>query len=626
LTEWFEAQVAASPDSIAVSDGEIHLSYAELNRQANRLAHRLGALTEIPDGQPSSLIGLCLPRGHELIVGMLAILKAGGTYLPLDPNAPAARLEFILKDAQAAVLITRSTFANLTEKGSCALCLLDQPDTHDTWEDGNPGLPQDPDRAAYVIYTSGSTGQPKGTVITHANAMRLFTATDHWFGFGPEDVWTLFHSFAFDFSVWECWGALLYGGRLVIVPFDVSRAPDRFLDLLEREGVTVLNQTPSAFRQLLHADPQQTTPLALRYVIFGGEALDPTMLRPWFEQRGARTPQLVNMYGITETTVHVTYRPLSASDAERPVSLIGEPIPDLQLYVLNDVLEPVPDGIPGELFVGGAGLAEGYLKRPDLTAERFIENPFCPGDRIYRTGDKVRRRNDGELEYLGRLDSQVKIRGFRIELGEISACLTEHEGVCEAVVTIRERGGDTSLVGYYVPQEPAPEADDLRQHLQAHLPAYMVPARLLALDHLPLTINSKLDQHALPDPETVPIDQAGRIPGTPMEEQILSIWRDLLGHPALGVDQNVFEHGAHSVLAVRARARIQTLLGRGVHIVLLFQHPTPAALAAALEASAETSGTAIAPGDGADRAAKRRGAARGRKTSRRRGNQHGAQS
>ncbi|MEP5767386.1 amino acid adenylation domain-containing protein, partial [Nisaea sp.] len=625
LTKWFEAQAAASPDAIAVSDGETQLSYVELNSEANRLAHRLGTLMDIPDGGPSPLIGLCLPRSPELIVAMLAILKAGGAYLPLDPNAPAARLEFILKDAQAPVLITRSEFASLAEEGSCALCLLDEAYTHDTEEDSNPDLPQNPDRAAYVIYTSGSTGQPKGTVITHTNAMRLFTATDHWFGFGPEDVWTLFHSFAFDFSVWECWGALLHGGRLVIVPFDVSRAPDRFLKLLERERVTVLNQTPSAFRQLLQADPEQATPLALRYVIFGGEALDPTMLRPWFERRGDSTPQLVNMYGITETTVHVTYRPLSASDAERPASLIGEPIPDLQLYVLNDALEPVPDGIPGELLVGGAGLALGYLERPDLTAERFIDNPVRPGERLYRTGDKVRRRNDGELEYLGRLDSQVKMRGFRIELGEISACLNQHEDVREAAVIIHERDGDKSLVGYYVPQGAAHDAEDLRRHLQAQLPAYMVPSRFIALEHLPLTINGKLDHRALPAPETISVDQAGRAPGSELEEQILSIWHELLGHPGLGVEQNVFEHGAHSVLAVRARARIQTLLGREVSIVLLFQHPTPAALAAALEASAETSGKAKAASDGTDRAAKRRGAARGRKTPRARGKQQGAQ-
>ena len=584
----------------------------------------------VPDGAETPLIGLCLPRSPELIVAMLAILKAGGAYLPLDPNAPAARLEFILKDAQAPVLVTCREFASLAEEGSCTLCLLDEADARSGEEDSNPDLPQSPDlqqspdRAAYVIYTSGSTGQPKGTVITHANAMRLFTATDHWFGFGPEDVWTLFHSFAFDFSVWESWGALLHGGRLVIVPFDVSRAPDRFLELLERERVTVLNQTPSAFRQLLQADPEQTTALALRYVIFGGEALDPTMLRPWFEQRGDSTPQLVNMYGITETTVHVTYRPLSAPDAERPASLIGEPIPDLQLYVLNEALEPVPDGLPGELLVGGAGLAAGYLDRPDLTAERFIENPFRPGERLYRTGDKVRRRNDGELEYLGRLDSQVKIRGFRIELGEISACLNQHQDILEAAVTIHEQDGDKSLIGYYVPHETPPAAEDLRRHLQARLPAYMVPSRFIALEHLPLTINGKLDHRALPDPATVSTDEAGRAPRSETEEQILSIWRELLDHPGLGIEQNVFEHGAHSVLAVRARARIQTLLGRELSIVLLFQHPTPAALAAALEAPVEIPDGAKAFGDGSDRAAKRRGVARGRKTSRNRGKQQGA--
>ena len=610
LADWFEAQAARTPDAVAVSDGGEHLNYAELNARANRLAHRLRGLTETPEGEDAPLIGLCLPRSAELIVAMLAILKAGGAYLPLDPNAPASRLSFILRDAQAPVLITLKEFSALAGEGDCALCLLDDTETSDVGDGSNPARQQHPDRAAYVIYTSGSTGEPKGTVITHANTMRLFTATDDWFGFGPTDVWTLFHSFAFDFSVWETWGALLHGGRLVIVPYDVSRAPDRFLDLLHREQVTVLNQTPSAFRQLLQADPEQATPLALRYVIFGGEALDPTMLRSWFEHRGDRQPQLVNMYGITETTVHVTYRPLSASDAERPASLIGVPIPDLQLYVLDAVLEPVPDGVPGELFVGGPGLAAGYLGRPELTAERFIQSPFRPGERLYRTGDKVRRRSDGELEYLGRLDSQVKLRGFRIELGEISAALSQHPEVREAAVTLHERAGDKSLTGYYIPGDGDPTADSLRQHLQARLPAYMIPARFIPLERLPLTINGKLDHRALPSPETVAgaAEDTGRAPRTERESQILALWRELLGHPGLGLEQNVFEHGAHSVLAVRARARIQDLVGRDISIVLLFQHPTPAALAAALDAS---SGDA-ASGEAAKRAAKRRGATRGR--------------
>src|SRR6185295_9636152 len=280
----------------------------------------------------------------------------------------------------------------------------------------NPALLGTPDVLAYVIFTSGSTGQPKGVLITHRNVVRLFRATDHWFRFKPQDVWTLFHSYAFDFSVWEIWGALLYGGRLVVVPYQVSRSPEAFCELLSREQVTVLNQTPSAFRQLIQAEETVQLPrkLALRLVIFGGEALELQSLKPWFERHGDQRPQLVNMYGITETTVHVTYRPLSKQDAVHAASSrIGIPIPDLEVYVLDRELNPVPFGIPGEMYVGGAGLARNYLNRPELTAERFVPNPFTeqPGERLYKTGDLV-RVVAGELEYLGRIDQQVKIRGF----------------------------------------------------------------------------------------------------------------------------------------------------------------------------------------------------------------------
>ena len=421
-------------------------------------------------------------------------------------------------------------------------------------------------------------------MITHGNVVRLFSATESWFGFGPGDVWTQFHSYAFDFSVWEIWGALLHGGRLVIVPYAVSRSPDLFLDLLRHERVTVLNQTPSGFRQLLQAEREAPVPLALRMVVFGGEALDPRMLRPWFARHGDRTPRLVNMYGITETTVHVTYRPLTIADTDSTASPIGAPIPDLRLDIFDEHCEPVPPGFPGELHVAGAGLAQGYFGREALTRERFIDDPHRPGGRLYRTGDRVRRLPDGEIEYLGRLDDQVKIRGFRIELGEISAALSRHPGVADAAVTRHERGGDAFLAAYYVPREGGVEAVGLRRYLQDLLPAYMIPAHFVALPRLPLTANGKLDRRALPAPQdpTTAMSSERDEALTSIEQHVLTCWRSVLGTDRLRSDDNVFDHGAHSVLAVQVRGLLQSRLQRGIPVVWLFQYPTPAALAAAL--------------------------------------------
>ena len=388
LHQLFEQQVLRTPDAIAVvfdpgqaagdqraslSGAVEQLSYAALNRHANQVAHRLRALGVGPD----VLVGLCVERTSAMVVAILGILKAGGAYLPLDPMYPEERLRFMLRDAGITVLVTeQQMMGKLDGSGARVLCL----------DSDQAGIAQEPlhnpvgaaasANLAYVIYTSGSTGRPKGVLIPHSTVVRLFTATDSWYHFEPRDVWTLFHSYAFDFSVWELWGALLYGGRLVVVPYLVSRAPEVFYRLLDAEQVTVLNQTPSAFRQLIQVDQEageDGTRLALRYVIFGGEALDLGSLRPWIERHGDQAPQLINMYGITETTVHVTYRPISAADlAGTQGSLIGRQIPDLQIYVLDSHRQLAPIGAPGEIYVGGAGLARGYLHRPELTAERFV--------------------------------------------------------------------------------------------------------------------------------------------------------------------------------------------------------------------------------------------------------------
>jgi amino acid adenylation domain-containing protein len=376
-----------------------------------------------------------------------------------------------------------------------------------------------PDSPAYVIYTSGSTGQPKGAILTHRNAVRLFTSTDRLFAFGPDDAWTFFHSVAFDFSVWEIWGALVHGGRLVVVPYAVSRSPEAFLEFLAAEGVTILNQTPSAFRLLDEADAAagRATRLTLREVIFGGEALDPALLRGWARARGLNSPRLVNMYGITETTVHVTFRPVTEADIRRGGrSPIGVPLPDLEVYILDTRLEPVPVGVPGELCVAGPGLATGYLGRPEMTAERFVASPFpVSRGRLYRSGDLARWLPSGELEYLGRRDDQVKVRGFRIELGEVEAALAAQPGVRAAAVTVETLDGESHLAGHI-----AADADldlvPVRRALRELLPAYMLPSRLLAYEQLPLTANGKADRRLLSEhaTRTRTTGAAGNPPGT----------------------------------------------------------------------------------------------------------------
>ncbi|HEX3555022.1 MAG TPA: amino acid adenylation domain-containing protein, partial [Thermoanaerobaculia bacterium] len=427
LHERFALQAARSPEATAVvCEGE-RLSYGDLDRRSNRLARyliRLGVL-------PGDRVGLCLERSVAMAVAILGVLKAGASYVPLDPAYPQERLAFLLADSRPPVVLTQESLAALLpEPGAGTRVVFVDRDAKRMARErvSAPKVPVSAEHPAYVIYTSGSTGQPKGVVVRHGNALRLFSATERWFGFGPEDVWTLFHSYAFDFSVWEIWGALLHGGRLVVVPYWVSRSPEAFYELLRSERVTVLNQTPSAFRQLIWAEETALAgaepDLALRYVIFGGEALEPAGLAPWFERHGDERPRLINMYGITETTVHVTWREVGRADMGRAVSAVGCPIPDLGVYLLDSSLQPVPVGVPGEMHVSGAGLAEGYLGRPELTAERFVPNPFGEaGSRLYRSGDLARRLPDGDLEYLGRIDHQVKIRGFRIELGEIESAL-----------------------------------------------------------------------------------------------------------------------------------------------------------------------------------------------------------
>jgi amino acid adenylation domain-containing protein len=432
LHQAFEAQAARQPSAIAVSYAGQTLTYAALNEQANRLAHALreqGVRTDVR-------VGLSLQRSPQLLVGLLAILKAGGAYVPLDPAYPAERLSMMLEDSGIQLLVSHSELAERLPQGAARPVFLDQYPAAQ-YSAANLALPVHPQQLAYVIYTSGSSGRPKGVMIGHQQVLRLFAVSQPWLQASEVDVWSLFHSYAFDFSVWEIFGALLYGGRVAVVPSDTTRSPADLRRLLQEEGVSVLNQTPSAFRALMpEVLASGALPRALRLVIFGGEALDTGSLAPWFKAFGDRAPQLLNMYGITETTVHVTLHRLSAADAEGTISPIGLPLGDLRWYFLDDGLNPVPAGVPAELYVGGPGLARGYLNRPGLSAERFVAHPFAAGERLYRTGDLAIWRADGSVHYLGRRDQQVQLRGFRIELGEIQACLRAQPNVSDALVRV----------------------------------------------------------------------------------------------------------------------------------------------------------------------------------------------
>jgi amino acid adenylation domain-containing protein len=577
IQQLFEQQVARTPEAVAVVFETQQLTYAELNRRANQLAHYLSKRGVGPE----VLVGICVERSIAMVVGLLGILKAGGAYLPLDPSYPTERLAFMVEDAGVKVLvIQQELLKNLPRSVAEIVCIDADWDQISLESRDCPESETAGENAAYVIYTSGSTGKPKGVIVTHRNVVRLFEATDSSYKFTANDVWTLFHSYAFDFSVWEIWGALLYGGKLVIVPYWVSRSAEGFYRLLLDQKVTVLNQTPSAFRQLIELDSKIKSELALRLVIFGGEQLELHTLKPWLDRHGDEQPQLVNMYGITETTVHVTYRPLRMADANR--SVIGRPLADLQVFVLDRYLQPAPIGVPGEMYVGGAGLGRGYLKRPELTSERFIPHPFSsePGARLYKTGDVARFLKDGDLEYLGRADDQVKIRGYRIELGEINANLAEHPSVRESVIVMHGQGSDERrLVAYIVPaSRSVPSISELREFLKQTLPDYMVPANFVFLEAMPLTASGKVNQRALPAPDQISVETPFALPRTPIEELLVSIWSDVLKLGRVGIDDNFFELGGHSLLATQVMARIRDAFRVEMPLRRIFDRPTIAQL------------------------------------------------
>ncbi|WP_437852408.1 amino acid adenylation domain-containing protein [Sorangium sp. So ce363] len=597
LHERVEAHARRIPSAVAVVFEGQRLTYAELDRRSNQIAHLLresGAGPEVP-------IGVCLERSLEMIVALLGVLKSGSAYVPLDPSYPADRLAFLLEDAGVPVILTEERFASRLRSGSARVVCLDadramierQPE-----DKVAPARNEGPDDLAYVIYTSGSTGKPKGVMVSHANVVRLFDHTASAFRYSDRDVWTLFHSYAFDFSVLEIFGALCHGGRLVVVPFVTSRTPDAFYRLLGDEGVTVVCQTPSALRQLIHADaavePALRDRLRLRLVIYGGEASDVAMLEPWWDRHGDEHPRLVHVYGPTETTVIATHRAMGKPDLERPwSSSIGVAFPDVRVLLLDRNRAPVPVGVAGEIYIGGPGVARGYLNRPELTQERFLQDPFgdSPDSRLYRTGDLARYLASGEIEFLGRIDDQVKIHGHRIELGEIAAALCQHPGVREVAVVVREDApGDKRLVAYAVPRavQGASASDAqallpaLRALAQGQLPSFMVPSAFVALDALPTSPNGKIDRRALPAPGGARQELAHAFvaPRSELEEALAGLWKELLRVERVGVHDSFFELGGSSLHAVQLFSRLRGAFGIDVGFQELFEHPTVAGLAA----------------------------------------------
>ena len=587
-----EAQAARTPEAPAVIFGPSTLTYADLDARANRLARHLKGLGV----GPGVLAGLCVERSAEMVVGALAILKAGGAYVPLDPGFPEARLAYMLEDAKAAVLVTeRALQERLPADGAHVLCLDSDWQAPAEGDDANLAVEIQPGDLAYVIYTSGSTGRPKGVQIPHGALTNFLKGMRQLLEFTERDLLLAVTTLSFDIAGLELFLPLTCGGRVEVLPKDVAADGTKLAARLAGSGATFLQATPATWRLLLETGWAGSPELAM---LCGGEAL-PRALADRLLPKGK---VLWNLYGPTETTIWSSAAKVEPGDG--PIS-IGRPILETQLYVLDSRLRPVPQGVAGELYIGGSGLARGYLRRPGLTAERFLPDPFGPpGGRLYRTGDLARWRADGALECLGRVDHQVKVRGFRIELGEIEAVLAKQPGVRDAVVRAREDNpGDVRLVAYVVPAEgqPAPQPADLRKALAAGLPDYMVPALFVSLEALPLTPNGKVDRNALPAPEPSR-SEAAVAPRNPVEEALAGIWAEVLGAESVGVFDDFFERGGHSLLAAQVLARLRDAFGVDLPLAELFDSPTVAAQARMVEQALRAdAGVAVPPIPPADR-------------------------
>jgi tyrocidine synthetase III len=610
IHQLFQEQVVRTPEHIALTvPGADDITYDRLNRQANRLAHYLikkgvrrnNNRVQQPAGKKGvrqetsmmldpfrKIVPLLLEPSIDMIIAILAILKAGGAYLPIDSQVPIKRINAMLEDCAAPLVLSDHDVDCGREVIRIdQLTGLDQPGF-----EINPETNVSANDLAYIIFTSGSTGMPKGVMIEHRNVVRLMINDRNPFDFNDRDVWTLFHSYSFDFSVWEMYGPLLYGGRMVIVPNAVRRDPEQFLTLLEEQSVTVLNQTPSAFYALItQAMLAPVGELSIRYIIFGGEALNPAKLKPWYQQYPH--VRLINMYGITETTVHVTFKEIGEKEIQSGISNIGVPIPTLSVYILDSGLNLVPIGVPGELCVGGAGVARGYLNRPELTTQSFLIKSFwesrtlftkrvlAAGGNLYRSGDLVRWLVNGEMEYLGRIDHQVKVRGFRIELGEIESRLLRHEIISEVVVLAAGDDEESRSLRAYIVSDSSKslEVADLRRYLAEDLPDYMIPAYFITVPGIPLTPNGKVDRKALIALKSLDSNEKGIdthlvAPANDTQRQLVSIWQQVLEIESVSITDNFFNVGGDSIKAIKLVHLVNNQIGSDLKIPDLYINET----------------------------------------------------
>ncbi len=569
----FQEQAKRTPDRVAVVSADERITYKELDEKSNRF----GRYLQTKGVKPETLVAICLDRTINMIVGILSILKLGGAYVPIDPDYPSDRIAFMLDDSASSVLISQTSLKSKLPVTNAETIWLD--DIADELEQASSApLCSDagPDNLAYVIYTSGSTGRPKGVMIENRNVVRLLFNDRFQFDFGEYDAWSIFHSFCFDFSVWEMYGALLYGGKAVIVPKQATRDPHAFINVILKERVTVINQTPSAFYGLIPYLMEVSDRASfLRYVIFGGEKLNPGKLgevKKLFPQ-----VMFVNMYGITETTVHVTYKEITEKEIAEGFSNIGKPIPTLKVYIFDENMQLVPRGVEGELCVGGHGVARGYLNRPDLTEARFTPNPLNPDEIIYRSGDLACMRENGDLEYFGRMDNQIQLRGFRIELGEIESVLVGLDEIKDCVIAVDEAAsGDVRLIAYIIPAGKQIPVNQLKEMIGRKLPEYMIPSFFITVDEFPLTGNGKLDLKKLPclDLDTVSFEKRSA-PENETEMLMVDIWSELLcvDKNKIGREYNFFEIGGHSLTAMMLLGKVRGVFKKEITIRDIYANP-----------------------------------------------------
>nr|WP_262896682.1 amino acid adenylation domain-containing protein [Aquimarina mytili] len=576
IVDLFLKQVDKNPKNIAIKFGDSAISYQELHEKSSKVACVLREFGVKND----SIIGLLMDRSIDTIIGMLGILKAGGAYLPIDINYPDDRKEYIIQDSRTSLILTTINFEDIHKlKGDFQIQYIEHAFEKSIGDkDLAVNNVSNPSDLCYVIYTSGTTGNPKGVMIEHRNVVRLFFNENPLFDFGSNDTWTMFHSHCFDFSVWEIYGALLFGGKLIIIPQLIAKDTKQYLDIVKQEGVTVLNQTPSAFYNLIQAELScKETSLGLRYVIFGGEALNPRKLKSWKEKYP--NTKLINMFGITETTVHVTYKEITEHEIQNNISNIGKPISTLSTIILDKYQNLTPKGVIGELYVGGSGIARGYLNKPELTAEKFIPNPYNPEEKLYRSGDLARILDSWELEYKGRIDHQIQLRGYRIELGEIENKILTHPKIEEAVVTFKERAGDKYVLAYY---KSADELDrnELRRFLLDKLPDYMIPSYFIALTEIPLTSNGKLNTKALPEPELEVIEASSK-PKNEIQKELVEIWSGILEIEGekIGIHSNFFDIGGNSLKLMKMVDKINATFNAEITVAQVFAYPEISMLA-----------------------------------------------